>query len=139
MDAAAERVLKVSVGRREQRGDRLDERLGVVGFLGEGNRRRHLREVIRQIPARLGGIAPARVDVELVVLLAGDVRPAVVAAALDDVDLVVGVRTVLGTVQCAVGSEADALSVAVSVAVNVADDAREFRVVRRDGAVQVQP
>ena len=131
------RVFELAVRRGEQRGDRLDDGLFVVRLLGERYRVRDAGEVVGQILAGGARVGPAGVDVELVVLPASDVRPAVVAALTDDVDLVVGVRAVLGTVERAVGSKVDALSIAVAVAVDVAHDAGQLGVVPGHGAVQV--
>ena len=66
-------------------------------------------------------------------------RPAVVAARLEDVDLVVGLRPLLGGVERAVRREIDALHVAVAIGEDVAAHAVDHRIVVGDRAVEVHP
>ena len=66
-------------------------------------------------------------------------RPPVVRARLQNVDLVVCLRTVLRFVQRAVRTEIDALRIAMTVGEDVAPHACDLRIVVRNRAVEIQP
>ena len=68
----------------------------------------------------------------------GDMRPAIVAAGHEDVDLVVGLRPLLGRVERAVRGKVDALHVAVAVSEDVALHAADYRVVLGDRAIEIE-
>ena len=90
-----------------------------------------------QFGAGRGGLGPAGELVAFVVLHAGNMRPAVVSAGLQDIHLVVGLGTLLGGVERAVRAEIDTLRIAVAVRKDVAEHAVQLRVVSRDAAVEV--
>lgn len=75
--------------------------------------------------------------VRLIVLVAREVRPAIVASSFETVDLVVGFVTMLRDVEITTGTHCNALRVTVTVCEDVALDTIDHRVVTGDGAILV--
>ena len=85
-----------------------------------GERQRFARHAFRRGPVRVG--------IRLIVLIAGDVRPAIVPTCSNHIDFIVGVRAVLGLVQLAVRGEGQPLRIAMAVRVDMASHAGDDRV-----------
>jgi len=66
-------------------------------------------------------------------------RPPVVRARLQNVDFIVGLRTVLGFVQCAIRTEIDSLRIAVAVGEDMAPHAFDLWIVVGNRPVEIQP
>ena len=65
-------------------------------------------------------------------------RPAIIGTRSQDIDLVIGLRPLLGGIERTVRPEVDALHVAVPVRIDVADDPGESRIVVWYRTVQVE-
>src|SRR5690606_32085169 len=87
----------------------------------------------------LGRFAPVEIGIGLVIDKAGNQRPAIIAARLDDVDLIVARWAVLSFIEDAIGAEGDALRIAVAIGIDVALDAIDLGIVLRDRAVELEP
>src|SRR5687767_4756224 len=96
-----------------------------VAELDLGTRRRRFR--------------PTSELISLVVFQTSYVRPAVIGAAFQDVDLVVGFWPLFRLVEGSVRTEVDSLRVAVTVSKNVTDNTINLRVIPGDGAVEIHP
>ena len=66
-------------------------------------------------------------------------RPAVVPAGLKEIELIVGVRPMLGRVEPSPRSEGKSLRIAVTIGIDVAAHSAQHRVVRRNRPIQIYP
>ena len=85
-------------------------------------------------PAR---VRPVEEDVTAIVAVSGHVRPAVVAARLDQIQLIVGAGAVLGRVELTRWTKLQALRVPVTVRIHVTAHAVQRRVVSGNRAVEI--
>ena len=135
-------ILEVIIfGNRKERAQRRHERALPFTLALARHRRGRIAELVElqrraRDPFRL---RPVRVHVTPIVTVAGDVRPSVVAARDNQVELVVGAGAVFRRIEQTGRPESQALRIAVAVGVDVTADAVDRRVVGRNGAVEVEP
>src|SRR2546422_6611801 len=91
-----------------------------------------------QLPARRTGVRPTGVFIGLAVLHTGDMRPAIVGTRLQYIDLVIGLRPVLGGIERAVRTEVNALHVPVAVGIDVADNSGKPGIVLWHGTIEIE-
>src|SRR5881396_3783702 len=91
-----------------------------------------------QLSAWSARFSPASIFVGLTIPHSGDMRPAIVGTRLQNIDLIIGLRPVLGGIGRAVRAEVDTLHVAVTISEDMANYPVKPRVVRRNGTIGIQ-